>query len=152
MTDPLVELSKIAATFGVAFFSLWGAVPAGLALGLNVITVVLTAAASYAVGVGVVLFLGEKVRGWFMRRFGDKIPTDPNSRVRRLLDRYGAAGLGMIAPVTLGAQLGAVVGVAMGLSTRRLFVWLMIGGFVWAIIFGVVFALGIAGVQSVTSG
>ncbi len=123
--DVLAELGKIASVFGVAFFSLWGAVPVGLALGLSPVVIAATCTLSYGVGAWLVLFLGEPFRRWLYKRIGHKLPTDPNSRTRRILDKYGAPGLGGIAPVTLGSQLGALVGLMVNMPRGRLFtaVW-----------------------------
>lgn len=147
--DVLAEFGKIASVFGVAFFSLWGAVPVGLALGLSPIVIAATCAASYGVGAWLVLFLGEPFRRWLYKRIGHKLPADPNSRTRRILDKYGAPGLGAIAPVTLGAQLGALVGLMMNMPRGRLFFALLAGGLVWSILFTLAFVLGLAGVQAV---
>ncbi|MBE2182420.1 MAG: small multi-drug export protein [Anaerolineae bacterium] len=147
--DVLAELGKIASVFGVAFFSLWGAVPVGLALGLSPVIITITCAISYGVGAWLVLFLGEPFRRWLYQRIGHKLPADPNSRTRRLLDKYGAVGLGGIAPVTLGSQLGALLGLMINMPRGRLFVALVIGGLVWSIVFTLAFILGVAGVQAV---
>jgi len=149
--DILAELGKAASVFGVAFFSLWGCVPVGLALSLSPVIIILTASLSYATGVGIVLFLGEPFRAWLYRRIGHRLPTDPDSRTRQLLDRYGVIGLGAVAPLTLGSQAAALLGLLANMPRWKLFLALAAGGVLWSTLFTLAFALGIATVQTVAS-
>lgn len=149
MLDLAADLPKLVSVFGVAFLSLWASIPAGLALGLSPLSIVLTAGLSYASGVGLVAFLGKPVRDWIMKRYGDKVTGDPNSSVRRVWDRYGMIGLALLAPITTGAQIGAAVGMALNASPRRLFLLMSLGGLLWAALLAVAISLGIAGVQAV---
>lgn len=147
MLDLAAELPKLLSVFGIAFFSLWASIPAGLALGMSPLPIIVTSALSYAAGVGLVAFLGAPVRGWIMRRFGDKVTGDPNSAVSRVWARYGVIGLALLAPVTTGAQIGAAVGMALNASPRRLFLLMSVGGLLWAALFAAAISLGIMGVQ-----
>jgi uncharacterized membrane protein len=149
MPELAADLPKLLSVFGVAFFSLWASIPAGLALGLSPVPIIVTAAVSYASGVGLVAFLGKPVRDWIMRRFGNKVTSDPNSAVSRAWSRYGMIGLALLAPITTGAQIGAAVGMALNASPRRLFVLMSVGGLLWSILLAVAIALGIMGVQAV---
>lgn len=149
MPDLAADLPKLLSVFGIAFLYFWASIPAGIALGLNPVVVVVTASLSYAAGVGLVTFLGKPVRDWMMRRFGDKITGDPNSALRRVWDRYGMVGLALLAPITTGSQIGAAVGMALNASPRRLFLLMSLGGVLWAVIVAAAVSLGVAGVQSV---
>jgi uncharacterized membrane protein len=149
MPDLLADLPKLLSVFGVAFLSLWASIPAGLALGLSPVPIVVTSGLSYAAGVGAVAFLGKPVRDWIMRRFGEKASADPNSAIRRAWDRYGLIGLALLAPITTGAQIGAAMGMALNAPPRRLFLLMSLGGLLWAILFAAAISLGIMGVQAV---
>jgi uncharacterized membrane protein len=150
MLDLTVDFPRLLSVFGVAFFSLWASIPAGLALGLSPVPIIITAALSYASGVGLVAFLGAPLRDWLMRRFGQKVMGNTNSAVRRAWDRYGMIGLALLAPVTTGAQIGAAVGMAFNAPARRLFVWMSVGGLLWAVLLALAISLGIVGLQAVT--
>ncbi len=143
MTELLIELSKVLSTFALAFFSFWWSIPAGLALGLSPLVVILTATLSYASGVGIVAFAGGRLRAWIDRRIGSRATLDPNSRLYRIWQRYGMIGLGALAPVTLGAQIGAVIAMALNAPPRRLFVIMSLAALVWSIILTLAFLLGI---------
>lgn len=64
--------------------------------------------------------------------------------IYRVWDGYGAAGLGLAAPVLVGAPLGAAIGMALGIPTGRLLIWIGFGIVVWSagVTFG--FAMGLA--------
>jgi hypothetical protein len=127
--------------------SLWASIPAGMALGVNAVAVVITAAVSYACGVALVVLVGQPARDWILRRFGGKASSNPDSAIRRAWNRYGLIGLALLAPVTTGAQIGTIIGMSLNAPPRRLFVLMSLGGLLWAIIFAALISLGVAAVN-----
>src|SRR5437867_12001434 len=103
----MTVLTQLLSVFGIAFLSLWSAIPAGLAMGLGPVAVAATTALSYACGVGIVVLLGQPVRDRIMKRFGGKVTTNQNSIINRAWRRFGVIGLALLAPMTTGAQIGA---------------------------------------------
>lgn len=69
----------------------------------------------------------------------------------RVWQRWGIWGLGLAAPMTLGAQLGAALGLALNAPPRRLFAALALGALVWSAILTVLFSLGLLGAQAVVA-
>lgn len=55
-------------------------------------------------------------------------------KARRMLTRFGPAGFGLVGPALFGTWVSAVMGSALGLSRRRLLVWLVVGATVWSAI------------------
>jgi hypothetical protein len=150
MTDNLIDvLPQIVSIFGLAFFYFWPAIPAGLALGLPPLVVVLTTSLSYACGVALVTLLGERVRDWALRRLGRAAALNPESLVGRTWGRFGVIGLGLAAPMTIGSQAGAALGIALGAPSRRLFLWMGVGALAWSILLTVLVLLGVVGAQAV---
>ena len=149
MEDIATVIPKLVSIFALAFFYFWPAIPAGLALGLSPPLVILTTSLSYAAGAAVVTLLGERVRAWVMRRLGRKPEANPNSLIRRIWDQYGLVGLGLLAPMTVGAQIGAAVGLALNGKPCRLFLALALGGLVWSIALTAAVSLGALGVNAV---
>ncbi|MCC6805588.1 MAG: small multi-drug export protein [Anaerolineae bacterium] len=143
-----MSIAALVSIFGVAFLSLWASIPAGLALGVHVIAVVVTAAVSYACGVGLIVLVGQPLRERILRRFGGKSAGSPDSTIMRVWNRYGLIGLALLAPVTTGAQIGAIIGMSLNAPPRRLFVWMSLGGLAWAVIFAALISLGVAAVNS----
>ncbi len=150
MGDVLRLLPQLVSVFAIAFISFWAAIPAGLALGLGPIPVVITTVLSYASGVGVVVLVGKPLRDWLMRRFGKKIKTDGDSLIQRAWKRFGVIGLALLAPMTVGAQTGALVGLTLGVPPRRLLIAMSLGAMAWAIVLTGAVLLGVLGARSLS--
>ncbi len=109
---------------GVA--TLWSAVPVGLLLGLDGWTTGMAAAGGAGLGTLLVLSLSDR-----LRRQPPAAASRAATRSRGLLQRAwtccGVPGLGLLAPLLIGAPLGAAVGVLLGASVPRLALWLTIG-------------------------
>ncbi|MFD4457490.1 hypothetical protein [Nocardia sp. NPDC058480] len=52
-------------------------------------------------------------------------------RARRVLDRYGVAGFGIVGPALFGTWGSALLGAALGIPSWRLIRWLMTGVALW---------------------
>ena len=87
-----------------------------------------------------------------MKRYGDKVPNfeESNHIIWRAWKRFGVIGFGFLAPMTVGAQIGALIGLTLQLSTLRLFIWMVLGALVWSILLTILVLLGVAGVEAVT--
>lgn len=144
--ESFADLPKIASVFALAFFSFWPAIPLGVALGLPPLVVIATTTISYGVGVALVALFGGRVRDWVMNRFNKRQSSD--GRLRRIWERYGLIGLGLAAPMTVGAQIGAAFGLALNAQPRRLFVAMSLGALAWSIALTLAVTLGILGVQA----
>ncbi|HVO43229.1 MAG TPA: small multi-drug export protein [Aggregatilineales bacterium] len=145
----MADAAKIVSTFGIAFFSFWWSIPAGLALGLPPLVVMITSTVSYSAGVVIVLVVGQPIRDWLMRKLGAKATGNPNSLVRRAWDRFGIIGLGLLAPMTIGSQTGALLGLALNAPPRKLLLWMVIGAMGWALILTGAVLLGVLGAKAV---
>ncbi len=53
-------------------------------------------------------------------------------RARRLLDRIGPAGFGLVGPALFGTWVSAALGTALGLARWRLLGWLVVGATLWS--------------------
>ncbi len=106
--------------------TLWSAVPVGLLLGLDGWTTGIAAASGAGLGTLLVLSLSER-----LRRQPPAAASRAAARSRDLLRRawtnFGVPGLGLLAPLLVGAPLGAAMGLLLGASAPRLALWLMIG-------------------------
>lgn len=145
-------LEAIMAMFSLSFFSFWTSIPAGLAMGLSPVAVFLIAIISYVVGILVVLLPGERLRAWFLRRYHHRqAEKTQTSLIWRAWERYGMIGLGLLGPMTVGAQIGTALGLSLNMPPRKLLVWMTLGAIIWSLILTVFFALGLAGVEQVIS-
>lgn len=147
MENLAADLPKIISIYGLAWLYFWPSIPAGLALGLSPLTVIVTTALSYASGVAVITLLGGPLRAWLMKRIGSRTTVNPGSRLYRIWERFGLVGLGLAAPMTVGAQIGAAIGMALNAPPRRLFLYMALGGLLWSIALTLLVSLGVLGVQ-----
>jgi hypothetical protein len=149
MNELIALIPKLVSIFALAFVSSWGAVILGFALGVNPIVTWATCALSYASGVVLVAALGQPIRERLMARFGSKSVADPDSRIRRVWKRYGLLGLSLIAPLTTGAQIGAALGLSLGIPPRKLVIGMSLAGAVWVTLAIIAVMLGIVGTQAI---
>jgi len=118
-------LVKLLTVFGLGAVELWVAIPAGFAMNLPPSVTAITAAMGAMLGSLIILNLGERIRNRLLKRATGE--DNRSKYMHRIYDRYGVAGLGLLAPLLIGAPLGTVLGIAMGLPAARLFFWMGMG-------------------------
>jgi hypothetical protein len=126
----------------VAMLEIWAAVPAGLAMGLPAPLVWTATVVGGTASIALIVVVGDRVRAWILGRFGHGA-TDRGGRMRRVWERYGVIGWGLLAPLVLGAPLAAVLGVTFGASRGRLLAWLAVGVVLWSTALTAAAALGL---------
>jgi hypothetical protein len=169
----LFQLLTIAA---MGALLIWAAVPAGLAMGLHPALVGGASAAGSISVVLVVVLLGEPARAWLLRRLGPRLeqalrsssrapdgataPHSPspegagqtNARpplIVRVWERYGFVGLALVAPLFPGPAGAAALALALGISGRRVFLWVSIGIILWTAAYTLAVTLGFRGFRQV---
>jgi len=111
---------------------IWKGIPVGFALEAHpIVTAMFTALGSITV-VLVLLFSGEKLKKWVLRRYGKKHLDKQQGRFTRLMERYGVAGLGLIACGVIGPILTTLLGLVLVSKIRRLMVFLLTGVVLWS--------------------
>ena len=68
--------------------------------------------------------------------------------VHKAWERFGLFGLALLCPLTVGAQLGAAIGLSLGARPRRLVVLMTLGAGIWAILIVLAIRLGIMSIES----
>ncbi|MBZ0279115.1 MAG: small multi-drug export protein [Anaerolineae bacterium] len=149
MNDLLITIPKILSIFALAWFSFWPAIPAGLALGLSPLLVIATTTLSYVSGVVLVALFGGRVRDWALRRLGRQTAGQSDTLIARIWQRFGIIGLGLAAPMTVGAQIGAALGISLNAPSRRLLLWMSLGALAWSIALTLAVLLGVVGAQAI---
>jgi hypothetical protein len=135
----VLQLLGVAA---IAVVELWAAVPAGIAMGLPAPLVWTATFCGALLGITIVVAAGDRLRSWLLGRFGHGRARE-GGRLRKVWDRYGVVGWGLLAPLLLGAPLAAAVGVALGAARGRLVFWLGAGAALWTTVLTVAVALGL---------
>lgn len=145
----LLEITKSLGVFGLTWFSFWAAIPTGIALGLHPLSIVLITTLSYASGVLLFVVPARFIRKNILKRFGKYLDksTRGDNLIVYLWNRYGVIGFGLLAPIITGAQLGALIGIALDIPRRRLAIWMIVGVFAWSAVFTL---FGCAGANFIT--
>lgn len=110
------------------------AAPMGMAMGLPPVLAVLAVVAGAAASFVIALFAMDWIRSRWPRKRKGKRSGKAVERARRILTRFGPAGLGLIGPALIGTWVSAAVGAAFGLARWRLLAWLMTGALLWSTI------------------
>ena len=111
---------------GVSLVSGGFAIPIGFALGLPAIEVYLTATIGSMAGLVVFLFAGDRIRARLIK--GDvEAQPDRDGAIRRIADRFGARGLGLVGPLFPGVTASVVIGLALRLPRGEIARWMSVG-------------------------
>jgi hypothetical protein len=135
--------SGAALAFGFGFLYFLGAIPAGAAGGAPLWLAAVSAWAGYSAGALLVLLAGAPLRDWLVRKLKIPVVRDPSKLVWRIWEKWGLAGLGLLAPVTIGPQAGSVLALAVGERAVRVVVALSLGVVPWCVLFAVLVGFGI---------
>ncbi|MCX8493797.1 MAG: hypothetical protein ORN23_06165 [Chthoniobacterales bacterium] len=128
--------------FGLGFLYFISAIPAGLAAHAPVWAAALAAWLGYSAGGLVVLLAGAPLRDWITRKLKIDPKPDNSKLFWKVWSRFGLWGLGLIAPITIGPQVTAILALALGESPRRIQLAIVLGVFPWVIVLGFLASLG----------
>jgi len=134
--------SGAAIAFGFGFLYFLGAIPAGVVAGTPLWLAAVSAWAGYSAGAMLVLLAGAPLRDWLVRKFKIPVTRDPSKLIWRVWQKWGLAGLGLLAPVTIGPQAGSVLALAVGERAVRVFAALSLGAVPWCVLFALLAGLG----------
>lgn len=88
------------------------------------------------------IYLSQPIRRWVVRRWG--MDSVVFTRTERFMVKYGAAGVGLLAPMILGHAATAVGAVVLGAPTRKLAFWMIAGVWLWTVFYYAVIVAGAA--------
>ena len=137
---------RLLAVLGLGAVTLWGAIPIGLALGLDPWAVCIAAAIGAALGTLAVSAVGDRIRNHPPTSLA-KAATRHRGLLYRIWLKYRAPGLGLAAPLFIGAPLGTAMGIILGAPTARLLLWTMLGIVLWSAGLTVVVTIGLSALQ-----
>ncbi len=141
-----MEIIRLLTVFGLGALELWVAIPAGFALQLHPLVTGITAAAGAITGVMIVLVPGDRIRKWLIERNSGR--NEPRGRIYLLWDNYGTAGLGLFAPLLVGAPLGTALGLSLGTPAKRLLLWMSLGIVLCSAALTLAGSLGLSGIEA----
>ncbi len=123
------------------------AITTGLALEVDPLLTAIMTTIGGILAVLVILGLSDRIRNWkwVVEKHYCEIGKDRSGRICRVWDRYGVAGLGLLAPSLIGAPVGTIIGITLGSQTRALLLWMSTGIFIWSAVsaYGINIIIGI---------
>ncbi|MBX9577839.1 MAG: small multi-drug export protein [Chthoniobacterales bacterium] len=128
-------MSSLLTAFGLGFLYFISAIPAGVALGAPVWPAAAAAWLGYSAGGALILLLGVPAQEWLRQKWKFSFTPDPQKLFWRIFDRYGVIGLGLIAPITIGPQLTALLLLTLGIKPQKIFLAIALGVIPWTILF-----------------
>jgi Ca2+/H+ antiporter, TMEM165/GDT1 family len=120
-------------------------IPAGIVAGLAPVPVLVLALAGNLSTVALFVVAGDRLAAWWRARRPAASHTGERRavRARRLAQRWGVPGLGLLGPLTTGSHVAAVAALATGAGQRRVLVWMTVGLVAWGITVAAATTLGV---------
>ncbi|MFV0338221.1 MAG: small multi-drug export protein [Chthoniobacterales bacterium] len=130
------------ATFALGVIYFIAAIPAGVGMGLPVLLSAFCAWLGYTLSGWGILLLGEPARQWMEQKFNFSVRPNPEKLIWRMWSRWGLAGVGLLAPVTCGPCIAALLALSLGERPWRILFWIAVGVLPWCLGFGILVATG----------
>ncbi|MBK5110576.1 MAG: hypothetical protein JJE10_04325 [Thermoleophilia bacterium] len=123
----------------VAVINMYVAIPLGYGFDLSANVIAVAAFVGSVGGTVAMVFVGDRIMPAVRRLYRRIRPKDDEAdeqddsgeeksgKARGLVDRFGAPGLGIIGPMTIGGFASVISGVAMGIPKVKLAIWIGIG-------------------------
>jgi len=138
-----VELLEILSVFLLASVEVLAAIPAGFAFGHHFLIIIIETTLGAILGAIIIIKFGDGIRKWLLKRKKPKEPSPRRQRFKKIFEKYGVAGTGLLAPLITGVPLGVALSVAAGATPSKNILWTSIGVAIWTIIFTMLGELGI---------
>jgi membrane protein YqaA with SNARE-associated domain len=126
----------------MGFIYFIAAIPTAAGFGAPLWAGAIAAWFGYSCGGLVIALLGEPLRERLIRRFAKRLEAQKQGRLHQLVQKYGLPALGLLAPITIGPQLGALAALAVGMPKWRIVIALSLGVIPWCIGIASLMALG----------
>ena len=133
-------------TFLLGIVYYLGAIPAGVAMGLSWYSSAFFAWAGYVFIAAVVIIPGQSLRDWIVKKFKISLAPNPQKLFWRIWLRWGLIGLAILAPLTCGPYIAAILAVALGSKPANVLGWIAVGALP---VTAVIAAITIAGTTAI---
>mgnify|MGYP006303117303 CR=1 FL=1 len=134
---------QISTIYLAGITGIYKGIPVGFALHAHpVLTAAFTALGSITI-VLVILLSGQPLKKWVVRQYGHHRLEKKKGKFIRMMDRYGVAGLGLVASGLIGPILSTILGITLIQKTRRLMIFLIAGIVLWSSLLTALASLGL---------
>ena len=142
LLDPVVYKSLLVLL--AAATGIWKAVPLGLLLKLHPALIFLMTSLGGMISVLILFFSGNKIKSLLFKHRERQEKSRKAKRIRKILEKYGPAGLGLIGTLVAGQITTVLIGLALVRSQKE-FLWYALAGTVLASL--IITLLGVFGVD-----
>lgn len=122
---------------------MWKALPVGFILQEHPVYIALATSLGALTCVFLIYFFGKYFRRLFQRFYSEKQKARKEGRARKILEKYGCPGLGLIGTLFLGQPVVMVLGMIVVKHKENLLLWVSIGTIFWSILLTIAGAYGL---------
>jgi Ca2+/H+ antiporter, TMEM165/GDT1 family len=112
---------------------MWKALPVGFILKTHPFFIALMTCSGSLTGVFLMYVFGTRIQRFIMRFYSDKGKKEKEKRGRRLFDKYGCPGLGLIGTLLFGQPGVMILGMIVVKDKKSFLTWVAIGTIIWSI-------------------
>lgn len=136
---PLKIILKYLSVFFLAIFKYVGGVALAIAYKFNFWEQFLTTFLGGCSGVFFFVFLEQKIKNWWQKKFLPKKTQNNKPNVKRwhtkIWNRIGLLGTAILTPPFFGPPIGTTIAIAFGTPPIKIFLYYIPSFFFWSIIF-----------------
>jgi hypothetical protein len=122
----MIQATKTLTVVVASFFSGTAGFASGILMGLNPVHSGLASIVGNIGSVMLIVFSGSKFRNYICDRYVHKSNVRKKNQVKTIFDKYGIIGIGIAAPL-ISVTPVVIVGVALGLDSKKLALWTSVG-------------------------
>lgn len=112
---------------------MWKALPVGFLLFSPPYCIAVMTCLGALTGVFLMYFFGTGIEKYFLRFYSKKSKEKKQSNGRRIFEKYGTPGLGLIGTLFLGQPVVMIVGMVVVKEKKKFLFWVSIGTVIWSI-------------------
>ncbi|GAE25343.1 hypothetical protein JCM9140_1333 [Halalkalibacter wakoensis JCM 9140] len=130
----------------IPLFEAYFVIPIAIIGGVSFLPTLLIGLAGNIFTVFLLIAFIDVIKRWREKKKGDQeeaAPSKKKQRAQKLWKRYGLPGLAMIGPLFVGSHLTAFMGLTLGGSKKKTFLWVVISITTWSILFAILAHFGI---------
>ena len=112
---------------------MWKALPVGFLLKTHPFFIALMTCLGALTNVFLLYFFGKHLQKYVMRFYSEKRKQKKKNSSRRILNKYGYAGLGLFGTLFFGQPVVMIIGMILVKDKKKFVLWVTIGTIIWSI-------------------
>ncbi len=112
---------------------MWKALPVGFLLKTPPFYIAIMTCLGALSCVYVIYFFGTGINRFFFRFYSEKTKDKKEGKIRRMFEKYGCPGLGLVGTLFMGQPVVMLLGMIVVKRKKNLLIWVSIGTIIWSI-------------------